>query len=58
MKKYKPDIFFSVHKNHFKALNLNEEILLKIIRKIGYKIKDSEGNFLKNFNKNEYHLFV
>ena len=58
MKKYKPDIFLSVHKNHFKALNLNEEILLKIIRKIGYKIKDSEGNFLKNFNKNEYHLFV
>ena len=58
LKKYKPDIFLSVHKNHFKALNLNEEILLKIIRKIGYKIKDSEGNFLKNFNKNEYHLFV
>lgn len=57
LKKYKPDIFLSVHKNHFKALNLSEKILLKIIKKIGYKIEDSNGNFSENFNSKEYHLY-
>lgn len=57
LKKYKPDIFLSVHKKHFKALNLSEKNLFKIIKKIGYKIKDIKGNFSKDFNSKEYHLY-
>ena len=57
LKKYKPDIFLSVHKNHFKALNLTEKNLFKIIKKIGYKIKDCKGNFSRDFNSKEYHLY-
>ena len=47
MKKYKPDIFLSVHKKHFKLLGLNERDLLKVIKEIGYKIMDLKVNFSK-----------
>ena len=30
LKKYKPDIFLSVHKKHFKALNLSEKNLFRL----------------------------
>ena len=57
LKKYKPDIFLSVHKKHFKMLNTNEKRLLKIIRRIGYKIKDVHGNFSGTFSSKEYYLY-
>ena len=57
MKKYKPDIFLSIHKKHLKELNLNLKELLKIIKEISYKIQDSKGNFSRNFNSKEYYLY-
>ena len=57
LKKYKPDIFLSIHKKHLKELNLNLKELLKIIKEISYKIQDSKGNFSKNFNSKEYYLY-
>ena len=57
LKKYKPDIFLSVHKKHFKLLGLNERDLLKIIKEIGYKIMDSTGKFSENFTNKDYYLY-
>jgi len=57
LKKYKPDIFLSVHKKHFKLLGLSEKDLLKLIKVIGYKIKDSKGKFSENFASKEYYLY-
>ncbi len=57
LKKYKPKIFLSIHKKHFQLLGLNEEDLLKIIKEIGYKIKDSKENISADFTKKEYYLY-
>ena len=57
LKKYKPDIFLSIHTKHFKLLGLNERDLLKVIKEIGYKIKDSTGKFSENFTNKDYYLY-
>ena len=57
LKEYKPDIFLSVHKKHFKLLGLNKNDLIKVIKEIGYKIKNSSGNFSVNLEKKEYYLY-
>ena len=56
LKKFKPDIFLSVHKNHLKKLNVSESQIINLIKKYGYKIKDSEEKVTDNLNKNEYYL--
>ena len=56
LKKFKPDIFLSVHKNHLKKLNVSESQIINLIKKYGYKIKDSEEKVTDNLSKNEYYL--
>jgi len=55
--KYKPEIFLSIHKQHFKILGLNNNDLFKILKKINYNIKDSSGNYSKDLENKEYYLY-
>ena len=56
IKKYKPDIFLSIHKKHFQILGLNENQLKKIIKKLNYKIINSNNKIVKEFTEKEYYL--
>jgi len=56
IKKYKPDIFLSIHKKHLIKLGVNENEIFNILKKINYEIKDSRGINVKKLNKKEYYL--
>ena len=55
--KYKPEIFLSVHKKHFKILGIKINEFFNFLKKINYNIKDSSGEFSKNLNSKEYYLY-
>ena len=42
--------------DHLKKLNVSESQIINLIKKYGYKIKDSEEKVTDNLSKNEYYL--
>ena len=56
IKKYKPDIFLSLHKKHFDILKIKSNQLFEILKKMNYKIEDASGNIPKSLKSGEYYL--
>ena len=56
IKKYKPDIFISIHKNYIKKIGQTDKQLFKLLNKINYQIKDSSGMICKYLENKEYFL--
>ena len=56
IKKYKPDIFISIHKNYIKKIGQTDKQLFKLLNKINYQIKDSSGTICKYLENKEYFL--
>ena len=57
IRKYKPDIFLSIHKKHFKILGIKKSEFFSFLKKINYNIKDQSGKFSKNLDCKEYYLY-